>query len=138
MRKPEHLIILLLIILSPTIAYAQNAEDWAFHIRGGAEIPVGDRSALFVEDATWLTGGGASLSAQYIFPNFRLMYMEANIGVGIEPSQADILTLGSAGMGFGLDFRVADRLSMQLGSDVGYAMGLYQDESPAFNSVFRR
>ena len=51
MRQPKYLIIILTILLLPTAIFAQDIEDWAFHIRGGVEIPVGQRSALFVEDA---------------------------------------------------------------------------------------
>ena len=64
------------------------------------------------------------------------MYLEGNIGVGVEPSQAEVLSLVSAGAGVGMDIRIADTLSLQFGPDIGAALGVYPDKDPAFNPYF--
>ncbi len=133
MRKCKFLVLIsLFIILMPGL-YAQDSQNWAFHVRGGVDIPIGERSSLFVEDGTWLIGGGGLLSAQYIFPNLPFMYMETNFGVGFEPSQAQMLSLGSAGLGLGFDFRIADTLSWQIGPDLGWTVDIYPGQDAAFS-----
>ena len=115
---------------------AQSIEDFAFHIKAGADIPVGGRSSLFNENATWLIGGSLAISGQYIFPDLPLLYMEGNINVGLEPSQAQLLTLGSLGVGGGIDLRIGDTLSWQIGPEAGGTYGLYQSGASAFNPYF--
>lgn len=126
----------LVLLLFPMNLSAQSTEDFAVHIKGGADIPIGERSALFVEDSTFLIGGSVSISGQYIFPDFPLLYIEANTNFGFEPSQAELLTIGSLGLGFGLDLRIGDTLSLQLGPDAGGTFGLYSTAEPAFNPYF--
>ena len=113
--------------------YAQSSGDFAVHVRGGADIPVGARSALFDEEAAWLVGGSLSLSGQYIFPELPFLYIEGNINAGLEPSQAQLLTIGSAGFGFGADLRIADTMSLQIGPDGGGTFGIYQSGDSAVN-----
>ena len=132
----KYLIIILLLLVSLTCLSGQASEDFAFHVRGGADIPIGERSSIFVEDAAWLIGGSASVSVQYIFPDLPLLYLEANLNAGFEPSQAQLLTIGSVGLGGGLDIRIADTLSLQLGADGGGTYGFYQSGLDAFNPYF--
>ncbi len=126
----------LVLLLFSMNLWAQSVEDFAVHIKGGADIPIGERSALFAEDATFLLGGSFSITGQYIFPELPLLYIEANANIGLEPSQAELLTIGSVGAGIGLDFRIGDTLSLQLGPDVGGSLGVYSSVEPAFNPYF--
>ncbi len=115
---------------------AQSVEDFALHIKPSVEIPVGERSSLFVDDAAWLIGGSLGLTGQYIFPNVSFMYLEGNSSIALEPSQAQILTLGSVGTGIGMDLRIADVISLQAGPDIGGTYAYYQDGNSAFNPYF--
>ncbi|MDC7226756.1 MAG: hypothetical protein PQJ61_08320 [Spirochaetales bacterium] len=134
--KGLRFLIILLILIPGGILFAQSADNLAFHIRGGVDVPLGTRSALFNEDAAWLIGGGTTISAQYISPSLSFMYFEGNFGLGFEPSQAQVLTLGSIGAGTGFDFRIGDRLSWQLGPEAGGTYGVYQSGDSAFNPYY--
>ncbi|MBI9107908.1 MAG: tetratricopeptide repeat protein [Spirochaetales bacterium] len=127
--------IIVLLLMSVNLS-AQFIEDFAVHLRGGADLPLGSRSALFDEDAAYLIGGSLSIGGQYIFPDLPLLYLEGNVNVGLEPSQAQLLTLGSVGGGVGIDLRIGDTFSWQLGPDVGGTMGIYPSGDPAFNPYF--
>ena len=115
------------------LAYSQISEDFAIHIRPSADIPIGEKSGILNEDATYLMGGGVSVSGQYIFPSLPFLYVEANGAFGVHPSQAKTLTLSSLGAGIGTDIRLIDRLSFQLGIDTGMTLGAYESGDWALN-----
>ena len=136
MKKSAGFILILYLITNAAMSHAQSSGDVSFHIRGGVDVPIGNRSSLFVEDAAWKIGGGGTVSAQYIFPNLSFLYIEGNLGVGVEPSQAQLLTLASLGAGAGVDLRIGNRFSWQIGPDAGGTYAVYQNGESAFNPYF--
>ena len=117
--------------------WSQSVEDFAIHIRPGFEVPIGEKSMLFDEDAEYTFGGSADIVGQYIFPRLPLLYLEGHAGVGIHPTQAqESLTLTSAGLGLGLDLRIANVLSLQVGGEAGGTLGIFGGEKAAGNPYF--
>ncbi|MBU0926386.1 MAG: hypothetical protein KKA67_01425 [Spirochaetes bacterium] len=115
-------------------SFGQNAENFSIHVRPGAEIPLGPKSALFDETAIYTVGGSASVVGQYIFPELPFLYAEGLVDAGLHPTQAqDSLAIASAGMGIGVDLRVADRMSLQLGAVGGASLGFFGAAEPAGN-----
>ena len=114
--------------------WSQSSENFSIHIRPGVEIPLGDMSFLSNNDAAYRLGGSAGIYGQYIFPRLPLLYLEGHAAAGFHPTRAqDMLTLTSAGLGLGLDFRVADILSLQLGGEAGGTLGFFGTNERAGN-----
>lgn len=133
MKRFRFLIMAAMATVFITAAAAQSVEDFSIHLRPGVDIPLGARSALFDDTAPFTVGGSLSVTGQYIFPRFPMLYIEANANVGLEPSQAEMLTLGSLGAGMGMDLRVGDVLSWQIGADTGGTYGYYGSGASAVN-----
>lgn len=113
---------------------AQTTENFSIHIRPGADLPIGSKSSLFVEDAPYLFGGTIALTGQYIFPRLPFLFTEGGLNLGIHPTQAqNTLTLTSAGFGIGYDARLADRMSLQVTAHGGLSFGVYGTADPATN-----
>lgn len=123
-----------LLLAAAASGYAQVAENFSFHVRPEVDLPIGGKSALFYEDAAYRVGGNAAIYGQYLFPKAPFLYAEGGATVGLHPTQAaDALTLASAGVGFGCDIRVLDRVSLQLGAQGGYSFGFFGAYDPAGN-----
>lgn len=114
--------------------FSQTTENFSIHIRPGADLPVGHKSALFFKDAPYSLGGTIALTGQYIFPKLPVLFAEGGINLGLHPTQAEnTLTLTSAGFGIGYDARFADRMSLQVAAHGGLSFGLYGTADPASN-----
>jgi len=112
--------------------YSQNAENFSLHLRPGADLPLGDKSSLFVADAAYKVGASASIVGQYSFPRFSYLFAEGLVDIGSHPTQTqDPLTIALAGVGMGYDWRVADRLSLQFAAQSGAYLGTYGAETGA-------
>ncbi len=133
MFKKQTLIFLISVIVTFSVI-GQSIEDFAVHIRPGVELPLGEKSIFSDEDAMYKVGGSTGIFGQYIFPNIPLLYIDGHVNVGIHPTQAqDFLTLTSAGVGLGIDLRIADVLSMQAGAEAGMSLGAFGSSDPAGN-----
>lgn len=124
---------IMLISVVPLLA-AQGNGSLSFHLRPGADIPVGPKSSLTTEDAPYKLGGSTGLVGQYNLPWLEDLFLEGILQVGLHPTQAqNMLTLGSAGMGIGYDLRLLDRVSLQFGIQGGGTLGFFGDAEPAGN-----
>lgn len=127
-------VFLAVFILAGSLVFPQSSGDFSLHLRPGAELPLGSKSALFVEDANYLLGGSAELAGQYFFPWAPSVYFEGSLNIGIHPTQASkSLTLTSAGVGLGYDLRLFNRTSAQIGAQTGVSIGLFEDSEAAGN-----
>ncbi|OHD24839.1 MAG: hypothetical protein A2Y38_18815 [Spirochaetes bacterium GWB1_59_5] len=132
MRSTFAVVSMFLVATHPV--FSQTAENFSFHLRPGADLPFGEKSALFFEDAAYKLGGTAALIGQYAFPKLPALFAEGGLNLGIHPTQAEnFLTLTSAGAGIGYDIRLADRMSLQLGIEGGMSFGFFSESEPAGN-----
>lgn len=127
---------LLLIGVTAASLSADGLEDVSFHLSPGFELPIGQKSAVFQDDAPFTVGGSATFKGQYIFPNFPLLYLNGGIGYNIQPTQADNLSLIYAGFGTGINLRVGKTMSFTAGAEGGMYLGLYPGTQAAGNPYF--
>jgi len=133
MKKTFLTILFLIIIFSIN---SQGMEDFAVHIQPGVDLPIGPKSSLFADDGLFKVSGTISLRGQYKFASLPFLYIEGLLQGGIHPTFADTLSITSAGLGLGADFRVADVLSLQTGLEGGISLGLYEGQDVATNPFF--
>jgi len=115
---------------------ADGLEDVSFELYPGFELPIGQNSAVFNEDAPFTVGGSAAFKGQYIFPKLPLLYLDGGITYNIQPTQADILSLIAAGVGTGINLRVGNTMSVTAGAEGGMYLGLYPGQPAAGNPYF--
>ena len=138
MRKRFSLLISvqILIVLAVQPIVADGFEDISFQLVPGLEIPIGEKSSLFTENALYSLGGSAMLKGQYIFPRLPLLFLDGRISFALQPTQAALLSLISGGIGTGLNMRIGNIMSLQAGAEAGWYVGLYEDFEPASNPYF--
>lgn len=135
-RNHHTITMLFLLFLIGTVVYGQSMANFSVHIRPSADIPIGPRSSIFSENATYKVGGSLGMGGQYLLSNLPLLFLEGNASLGIEPTQAQSLTLASFGIGAGVDIRIADTLSWQIGAEGGLTYGIYENGVSASNPYF--
>ena len=139
MNKNRHRIFMVFIIiffipLFQTIA--DGLEDISFHLMPGLEIPVGEKSAIFVDNSLYNIGGSATLKGQFIPPLLPLLYIDGLVSYNFQSTQSTPLSLVSTGIGTGLNFRIGNIMSFQVGAKGGWYMGFFQENEPAGNPFF--
>ncbi len=126
--------ILVFVLLGAGLAiHAQGLSDLSVQLRPAVELPIGSKSLLFSSDAVYGLGGSVAVKGQYIFPGLPLLYSEGVLNVALQPTQADLLSLISAGLGAGVNLRLGDTMSFQLGGEAGWYVGMYPGTDPASN-----
>lgn len=134
MKKTKKFVIILVLSFAATALLAgQGLEDFSLHIQPGIDLPLGSRSFLTGETGAFQLSGTAALRGQYRLSALPLVYLEAALNGGFHPTPAEDLLLTSLGGGAGLDFRIADTLSLQLGAEAGITLGFYGAQPPAAN-----
>lgn len=127
---------IIFLFISVILIGADGLEDISFHLMPGLEIPFGEKSALFVDDSLYNVGGSATLKGQFIPPLFPLIYVDGLVSYNFQSTQATPLSLISAGAGTGLNLRIGNIMSFQVGAKAGWYMGFFQDNEPAGNPFF--
>ena len=133
MKKVVLVVCLLFVALSFNTFAIDN---FALTVKPGITLPVGPRSALFNESELYKLGAVTQIQAQYIIPRASFLYLGGQVNVNIQQTQADILTLLSAGFNTGANIRLGDRLSIQAGGEGGWYLGLFPGLSAASNPYF--
>ena len=108
-------------------------ENASLIVRPAFELPLGPRSAVFQKDSLYMPGGSATLSLQYTPPDLSSFYYGGNIGYSIFPTQAETLSVLSAGLEGGLSLHLGDALSISTGGELGWYMGMYPDADGGSN-----
>ncbi|MEA1910616.1 MAG: hypothetical protein U9N32_02945 [Spirochaetota bacterium] len=96
-------------------------------------MPLGEKSAVYNKDSLFEPGGSLALNLQYVPPNTPLLFFNGILGYSIFPSQAKNLSVISAGLGSGLNFRFGNVLSLNAGVELGWYVGMYPDADPGSN-----
>ena len=117
-------------------APADGVEDISFQFIPGIELPLGSKSILSSDDALYTLGGSATLKGQYIFSKLPLLFFDGNVSYNFQPTQADPLSLLSAGIGTGINLRIGNIMSFQAGAEAGWYLGIYGEVEPAGNPYF--
>lgn len=123
----KRLILTAALIAIAAVAGAQSSEDFAFRVTPAIEVPLGERSSVFNENAPFGLGGSASFSGQYIPPSFPLMYLGGglNFQFASTPGTAPSLGLASVGMEAGANVRLGNAFSLQPGIEAGWYLGVF-------------
>jgi hypothetical protein len=128
--------VVLLAVASIVPAAADGLEDLSFHLVPGFELPLGSKSAVFVDNAPFTVGGSAALRGQYIFPGVPLLYLDGGVTYSIQPTRASNLSLVAAGVGSGLNIRIGKTMSVSAGAEAGMYLGMYPNAEAAGNPYF--
>ena len=102
-------------------------------VRPAFELPIGKKSAIFNEDALYTPGGSATVNLQYVLPDFSNFYYGGNLGYSFLPTQAETLSILSAGLEGGLSLRIGDVFSVSTGAELGWYVGMYPESDAGSN-----
>ncbi len=126
-------IIILFILISFTVLLFSQSNNMSIILRPGFELPMGSKSAVFNEDALYTAGGSATLNLQYAPPDMNIFYYGGNAGYSFLPTQAETLSIISAGLESGFTFRAGDALGLSLGGELGWYVGMYPESDISSN-----
>jgi len=113
------IVMLLLIVLN-------RASALDISVTPGMSIPLGPTQGDGTKIYTF--GGGADVTAEYIFPSVPILYTEALVGYDLMGTVADSnLSLVSVGAGTGLTFKPLPIFDIRTALAGGYAVSLLQD-----------
>ncbi|MBN2657781.1 MAG: hypothetical protein JXR86_12030 [Spirochaetales bacterium] len=79
-------------------------------------------------------GGGADLKVQHLFGSLPFLYMEGDITAGILPYPGNNLILLTGGLGLGVNLKLFNRMSVDIGAQGGWYIGLVSGESDVFSN----
>ncbi len=100
-------ILIVLFMLVSLIASGQDIGLLSFTLTPGGAFPIGESSSCFK------LGGGAGLSAGLELASFSLLFFKADLGYSYLPIETEYgVSLISAGIGAGRNFKLIDRLSI--------------------------
>ncbi len=124
-------VFILLLILSTVCfcAFAQSGSSPPVNILSltltpGGAFPIGDSTSYFK------LGGGAGLSAGLDLASFPLLFFKADLGYSYLPIETEYgVSLLSAGIGAGHNFKLLDKLSISPYAGGGYYHGTVTDGS---------
>lgn len=122
---------LLLSVCSVFPVSAQN--NSSIVVKPSFELPLGEKSSIFNEEAAFKPGGSLHVHLQYENPDLPMLYYGGNVGYSILPTQAQNLTVISAGAEAGLNIRMGDVTSLNAGGELGWYMGMYPGGDPGTN-----
>ncbi len=124
-------VLFLIIFISQVLQLgAAELENNSIILKPSYEIPMGSKSTLLDDNALYEPGGSLSVNLQYIPPNIPLFYYGGVLGYSLFPTQAqDDLTVVSAGLNAGLNFRIGNVLSILAGAEAGWYYGMFGENS---------
>lgn len=135
MRK-TFLFLSLIFILTFITMSGFAVDNFTLSVEPGIAVPLGPKSSLFSEGAIYKIGATTTVRGQYIFPSLPVLYVNGLFNYGIQPTQADILSLLSLGAGAGVNFRFGDRMSVQAGAEAGWYLGIFPGLPVGSNPYF--
>ena len=115
---------------------SDGLEDVSIQLAPAFELPLGEKSAVFTEDAAYTFGASAAVRGQYISPELSFLYFEGGVTYNYQPTQAEVLSLIAAGVGTGLNFRIGSAMSFSAGGEAGMYLGLFPNTEAAGNPYF--
>lgn len=133
MKRTVMILFIILFFSQVLYVYAAVLENNSIIIKPAFELPLGEKSSVFNEDAPFKPGGSISLNLQYISPDLPIFYFSGILGYSLFPTQAENLSVISAGFGSGLNLRIGDVLSLSAGAELGWYVGMYPDSDPGSN-----
>ncbi len=120
-------VFILFLTILPFFLTAQVSNDISLTISPAVNIPV----APVLEDGTsyYSIGGGLNLQTEYSMPFMTNLFASGNIDLDLVPINASdrSLTLLSGGIGLGMKFSPAERLSIRAGGYAGIYMGIVEE-----------
>jgi len=117
-------ILIVLFMLVSLIIPGQDIGRLSFTLTPGGALPIGDSTSYFK------LGGGAGLSAGLDFASFPLLFFKADLGYSYLPIETEYgVSLISAGIGAGHNFKLIDRLTISPYAGGGYYHGTVTDGS---------
>ena len=122
-------ILVVLFMLVCLIIPGQDSDLLSFTLTPGGTLPIGESTSYFK------LGGGAGLSAGLDLASFPLLFFKADLGYAYLPIETEYgVSLISAGIGAGHNFKVSDRWCLSPYAGGGYYHGTVTDGSKTSGS----
>ena len=133
MKGTVTILFLLIYLFSIWQISAADLENNSIILKPAFELPLGENSAVLNDNASFNPGGSLSFNLQYISPDLPMVYFMGSLGYSLFPTQAQNLSVLSAGLGAGLNYRIGDLLTFSAGTELGWYVGMYPDSAPGTN-----
>jgi tetratricopeptide (TPR) repeat protein len=127
--KNQRTILIVLFMLAGLIVPGQDSGLLSFTLTPGGTLPIGESTRYFK------LGGGVGLATGLKFPSFPLLFFKADLGYTYLPIETEYgVSLISAGIGAGRNFKLNDRWSLAPYAGGGWYHGTVTDGSKTSGS----
>jgi len=79
-------------------------------------------------------GGGAELKVQHLFQSLPFLFVEGDFSAGVLPYPGNNLILLTGGLGIGVNLKILNRMSLDIGGTGGWYLGLVSGEEGVFSN----
>jgi len=116
-----------------TNVYSQINENTSLQIY--PTFNLGLKNSQFVDLGSTI-GGGANLKIQHLFDPLPFLFIEGDISIAAIPYPGSNLTLLGAGIGAGVNLKLANRMSIDVGAHGGWYLGLVSGKQDIFSNPY--
>ncbi|MDA3823554.1 MAG: hypothetical protein PF450_13220, partial [Bacteroidales bacterium] len=133
MRRSKLFLVFLFVICSTSLSFAQLNENTSIQIYPTFNLGLGGSEIV---DLGASIGGGASLQVQHLFNSLPFLFIEGSLNIGVLPYPGDNLTLLSAGFGPGVNLKIGNRMSFDIGLQGGWYLGVVSGKQNVFSNPY--
>ena len=133
MKKSKIFPVLVLLIIVSGSVYSQVNENTSIQIYPTFDLGLGSSEMV---DLGATMGGGANLRIQHLFSSIPFLFLEGDLNVGVLPYPGDNLILLSAGMGTGVNLKLGNRMSFDVGAQAGWYLGIVSGKEDIFSNPY--
>jgi tetratricopeptide (TPR) repeat protein len=130
--KRKKICIFLFIVIS-TAVYSQVNENTSIQVYPTFNLGIGNSQIV---DLGATMGGGANLKIQHLFDSIPFLFIEGDINIAAIPYPGNNLTLLAGGIGTGVNLKLANRMSIDVGVHSGWYLGLVTGKQNVFSNPY--
>ncbi len=133
MVKSKFLILFLLLNSLSSPISPQTNENTSIQIMPAFTLGIGNSAAA---DFDGTRGGGSTIKVQHIFPDIPFLFIEGDLDIGVFPYPGNSLILLSGGIGSGVNLKIVNRFSLDIGAQAGWYLGFVPGHSEIFSNPY--
>ncbi len=122
-----------LLFILPVATYSQMNENTSLQLYPTFNMGLGGSQIV---DLGATIGGGANLKIQHLFESLPFLFIEGDLNITAIPYPGNNLTLISGGIGAGVNLKLANRMSLDIGAHSGWYFGLVSGKQDVFSNPY--
>lgn len=122
-----------LLFILPVTTYSQMNENTSLQLYPTFNLGLGGSQIV---DLGATIGGGANIKIQHLLESLPFLFIEGDINIAAIPYPGNNLTLLGGGIGAGVNLKLANRMSLDIGAHSGWYFGLVSGKQEVFSNPY--